>query len=424
MTTTSSWKTRPANDDVLLATLRASVVDLCAHYLGGLGKTTGSSVVWRCPRCGKAKFEASATRAGGVAGCWNGACEVPTSSDAIGIAAYFEGLDRRREFPELLRRASEALGLDERSQQGETTGDGRRVQKAPQKAPRAVAQEHAYPDDPELRHAVYAALLARAPLDPRGRAFLKSRGLTAQTIVRGSFGSLEPVRAREAVIALSRRFGEEAILRVPGFFARSSGVAGFTLSGAPYVLIPYHDRRGNITTVEGRHVGDGPAPMDAKYLSLRGSGSHLYLFPGTDPDHAVAFTEGCMGAILAFQEAGAVVPSIKGIRCHRLPSGAPLPELVGTDLGGRTVAYIPDHDDPPKREVLEEAPKAARSLVGAHGGRPTLLTLPKGMDLDEWLLALPANRRARRNALRALLKGAKALEEPQTTTSRNKGGSP
>src|SRR3712207_8790485 len=49
-----------------------------------------------------------------------------------------------------------------------------------------------------------------------------------------------------------------------------------------------------------RSIGEVPEGM-GKYVSLRGSGNHLYLFPGTDPEKIVAFTEGSFGAIVAVE---------------------------------------------------------------------------------------------------------------------------
>ncbi|MDP9480873.1 MAG: hypothetical protein M3R38_35285, partial [Actinomycetota bacterium] len=150
-----------------------------------------------------------------------------------------------------------------------------------------------------------------------------------------------------------------------------------------------------ITTLEGRCVGKPPKGM-GKYVSLKGSGSHLYVFPGIMPEALVAFCEGVMGALVAAQE-GIAVGSIQGFRRYQDPEDdGPLPELKGTDFAGRRIPYIPDVDDPPQPDVMNAAPDAALHLVGRQGGEPAIALLPHGKDLDEWLLA---EKRTQRRAL-------------------------
>jgi hypothetical protein len=87
-----------------------------------------------------------------------------------------------------------------------------------------------------------------------------------------------------------------------------------------------------------------------------------------------------LGAIVAARF-GLAIGAIKGCRSYTSTDGTPLPELVGADLGGRTVPYLPDADDPPKGDVVREAPKAARALTLPHNGGPAIGRLPKGHDL-------------------------------------------
>lgn len=250
----------------------------------------------------------------------------------------------------------------------------------------SLAESHS--DSAQLRHAVYEALLAICPPTARDEQFWAGRWVTPATMRQGRFGSITAPLARRAAEHLAAKFGEEALLSVPGFSRTETGRLRFTLTGN-YTLIPYHDQNGLITTIEGRFVGDGDPPM-GKYVSLRNSGAHLYVFPGIDPTDLEAFVEGTIGAIVAAQE-GIRVGAIKGFRNYKQPGsdGGPLPELRGVDFGGRTVPYIPDVDDPPRTEVMQEAPKAAAYLAGLQNGRQALTVLPQGKDLDEWLLALP-----------------------------------
>ncbi len=372
--------------------VKLAIIDVCAHYLGPASRRSGSRLVWPCRGCGKPKFEAT-ERKGGVAGCFNADCPVPTSTDAIGVIAFFEDLDPARDFRRILERGREILGLGEASR-------GSRRRTPPARGGRTPPSL-----DPDLLDTVYGRLLALCPVTRRGLAFWEGRGVTRETAEWGRFGSVSPARARAANARLEQEFGRRDLLSVPGFFENRSGNVSFTLTG-DYALIPYHDREGRVTTLEGRSMTQAQASRTSKYVSLRDSGSHLYVFPGFTPDDLEAFTEGPIGAIVAAQE-GIRVGSIKGIRCHRDPGGGPLPELAGANFAGRAVPYIPDSDDPPRRDVLEEAPRAARSLTVGQGGRPALAILPRGMDLDEWLLSLP--REGRRQAFVELLRGAREL---------------
>ena len=382
------------------AALSRCLVEVISSYAGD-GRTIGRRTTWNCPTCGKRKLEAVSDR--GLAGCWNSQCELPTTTDAIGIVAFFEGLDRRGpDFVEILKRGYERAGLEPQVDTHEQQRRGAdappdREDPAPPNRSRPVGPRAPNPDpDPDLLDFAYRGFLALCPLSGRDRAFWRGRGVNPATVQRGRFASATAAAARGATARLASELGREALLRVPGFFENGRGHLSFTLTG-DYALVPYFDAHGRVVTIEGRatdaqrrrlrRIG-----MKAKYVSLRNSGNHLYLFPGLDFDRIEAFTEGTVGAIVAAQE-GITVASIKGIRCFRGPGGGPLPELKGADFGGRTVPYIPDADDPPIPDVLEAAPDAAIHLAVPQGGRPAIAALPRGTDLDEWLLSLPDHER-------------------------------
>jgi len=390
--------------------VNARLLDVCAAYAGSPGITAGRRTTWTCPQCSKSKLEALPERA--MAGCWNAACPVPQTTDALGIVAFFEGLDRHREFPELLRCAGGLLGLDP-SRKGERGADPRR-NRITVPLSRQAPHPPVSPPDPDLLDAVYTGLLARCPLAARDRAFWASRGVIRETVRRGRFASATPARVRAAIGRLVEEFGREGLLEVPGFFENARGRLSFTLLG-DYQLIPYHDRLGRVTTIEGRATEPqrlrlARAGIKAKYVSLRSSGNHLYLFPSLAFDGIEAFTEGSVGAIVAAQE-GLTVAAISGVRKYRSPDGSPLPELRGADLSGRTVPFIPDADDPPNPDVLDAAPKAALALAVPARGRPALAYLPRGLDLDDWLLSLPEHARPR--AFEALLSRAERRPLPR-----------
>ena len=384
------------------AALSARLVEVVSSYAGD-GRTIGRRTNWDCPGCGKRKLEAVSDR--GLVGCWNSECGVPTTTDAVGIVAFFESLDRRgADFVEALKRGYERAGLEPEGASGEPQRPAARQGEEPIRSPRrrrAARQSSsdgapAPSPDPDLMDLAYRGFLALCPLSDRDREFWRGRGVDPATLRRGRFSSATPAAARRAVSRLGAELGKAALLTVPGFFENSRGNVSFTLTG-DYALIPYFDRSGRVATIEGRATDAQrrrllAGGVKAKYVSLRNSGNHLYLFPGLDFDGIEAFTEGTVGAIVAAQE-GIAVASIKGIRCFRGPGGGPLPELEGADFGGRTVPYIPDADDPPNPDVLKAAPEAAVHLTAPHGGRPAIATLPRGTDLDEWLISLPKKER-------------------------------
>lgn len=248
---------------------------------------------------------------------------------------------------------------------------------------------------PDLLDAVYREILEHCPLVSPHRAYLKGRGLSYETMEAAGLGSMTKERARHVKERLVEKFGKETLLSVPGFSSQAvTGRLTFTLS-FECVIIPYHDDDSRITTLEGRCVGKPPKGM-GKYVSLKGSGSHLYVFPGIMPEALVAFCEGVMGALVAAQE-GIAVGSIQGFRRYKDPEDeGPLQELRGTDFAGRRIPYVPDVDDPPQPDVMAAAPDAALHLIGCQGGEPAIALLPHGKDLDEWLLG---EKRTQRRAL-------------------------
>lgn len=381
------------------AALNMRLVEVVSSYAGD-GRTIGRRTTWDCPVCGKRKLEAVSDR--GLAGCWSSACEVPTTTDAVGIVAFFEGLDRRgADFVEVLKRGYERAGLEPGRQDHLARGPTARrgAQDRNPRNRRATTAGESTPKhnpnpapDPDLLDFAYRGFLALCPLLNRDRTFWRGRGVHPAMARRGRFASATAAAARSATARLASELGRDALLDVPGFFENGRGDLSFTLTG-DYALIPYFDRSGRVATIEGRATDRQrkrlmAAGMKAKYVSLRNSGNHLFLFPGLRFDRIEAFTEGIVGAIVAAQE-GLTVASIKGIRCFRGPGGGPLPELEGADFAGRTVPYIPDADDPPNPDVLAAAPDAAIHLTVPHEGRPAIATLPRGMDLDEWLISLP-----------------------------------
>ncbi|QIN84615.1 hypothetical protein GBA63_19650 [Rubrobacter tropicus] len=456
---TSTRSQRPRRYDKDL--VRDRMLELLTARLG-TAREQGARVVWDCPACGK-REKYSVVKASGKGGCLVADCRLAGSGDVFVMLASLEDLDYKADFLAVLTRSYELLGMEPadscsdprgRSQHAARSGangtgneesapnaearDENRIAGPANKGahqtgagPRAVpvGRRTEITTDPsggledldvrlEFAARAYERILEICPLETRDRRYLKTRGLSSATIRRGRFGTMTAPRAGQVKARLQRELGREALLSVPGFSEdEETGLIKWTLTGN-YVLIPYHDARGRVTTIEGRVVGE---PTDGrKYVTLRRAGNHLYLFPGHRPEDLVAVCEGAMGAIVA-AECGITVGAIMG--CERFRAslspemldgapGEPLLELKGADFAGRTLPYIPDADDPPNPNVLRAAPKAARWIAEPQNAEAAVCLLPKGVDLDEWLLSIGPKERDDRFA--ELLAGTSPPEDNQS----------
>lgn len=443
--------------------VRDRTIELLIVRLGA-GKDQGARLVWDCPECGKAE-KYSVVKAAGQGGCLVEGCRLSGYEDVFAMFAKLENLDYLKDFPTVIAHAYELLGLKptakrraapktggpESSIQGssdvKSNSNGDTLDGDPRNsptrtvpvAPKAAASENGRAKgsteetsqqnlEPLLNLAsrVYRRILELCPLESRDRGYLKGRGLSYETMRKGRFGTMTVPRARNLKAALQQEFGREKLLTVPGFSENEKdGRLKWTLTG-DYVLIPYHDASGRVTTIEGRVVGEHKGPR--KYVTLRRAGNHLYLFPGHRPEDLLAVCEGAMGAIVA-AECGLAVGAIQGcerFRASRSPEmldgvpGGPLLELKGVDFGGRAIPYIPDADDPPNPNVLKAAPKAAHWISEPQNGRAAICLLLEGMDLDEWLLSLKAEERARR--FTELLAGAASPEDDARLSASPESG--
>jgi hypothetical protein len=503
--------------------VKYEVLDICDYYLRERRKE-GRRFTYRCPGCGGRRFEVEPVRA--MAGCFSAECELPKTTDALGIIAYMESLDTRGPgFIECLKKGYEILGLE--TEDGSTGGKDRTGhQKRPKKrswvageaipdnarvedladlddpAPPTADQDNAEDRPPgrlieayaelpdgsrepleafvvdddtgeirvaptgegistqapsasgaatparretyceddaststaqdaqrEINHKVFERLLGMCKLEDRDREFLIDRGLDETAIRDGRFGSISKKRCRYVTERLEKRFPDEELLTVPGFYRADTGQLRFTLYGE-YALIPYYDRDGYIRTVEGRLTGEPSRQDDPKYKALAGSGVHLYVHPRFDPGEVVAFCEGAIGAMVAAR-CGIPVAAIKGMRNYRQPPEgrhddySVLPELAGVDFADSEIVYIPDVDVKPKtrEEALGIVPEACEWLIERQGGRAKAALLPEGAkDLDEWLLSLAEEDRV--PEFMRLLREAVAVEQwdPEQVTGERVAG--
>lgn len=374
--------------------INSQVVEITAHYAGGQIRREGERVIFRCPSCHKDKLTAHpAYMRGPVTGCWTHDCSMPQAMSPVNFIAYIEGLDTSDQYRMVLDEGNKIIAgplLAARDRIGSEKNEKNK------KNFRLVNQrQEGQEEDLKLTDAVYRRLITSCGLTPEAWEGLKDRGLTKQTVLDAGIGYISASKAQVIMKSLHDEFGDD-LARVPGFYPveKSATIRYWSnFAGKNLILFPYHDSNGLIRTVEGRVMFGEEHKYNYKYLSLTGSGSHLYVYPGMGFGNIEAFCEGLFGAILAAQD-GICVASIQGFRRFRASGGRhPLPELLGIDFAGRTIPYIPDMDDPPNPEVANEAPEAARWLIERQGGRPIISVLPSGKDLDEHFLEFQSQQR-------------------------------
>src|SRR5215211_2354319 len=183
--------------------IRSRAAEVAANYLGP-GRDEGARIVWDCPACKKER-KLSLRKRDQLFGCFNEDCDLGGSADIFSFIAHLEGLNEKTQFVEVLKRGYEILGLE----------DHPKVSPKAEKPrwPRVARQENRPKRSPEeakrrleLCHRVYARIMALCPLEARDRKYLRTRGLSYDTIRRGRFGSISAERARHVKRVLPREF--------------------------------------------------------------------------------------------------------------------------------------------------------------------------------------------------------------------------
>ena len=113
---------------------------------------------------------------------------------------------------------------------------------------------------PSAVHQVYAALLARLYLSSCHRRNLNDRGLTDADIDTRGYRSLAPSQGNRIARELSRKFGAEVLVGVPGFAWKEGPYGSFlSLCVAPGLLVPLRDVDGRIVALAIRLDNPGGA---------------------------------------------------------------------------------------------------------------------------------------------------------------------
>lgn len=190
----------------------------------------------------------------------------------------------------------------------------------PPPAPPTVTADRAPAD---ALDAVYRAALARIPLDAGDRAALEARGLPAEHITRGMFGTMPP-RGRAALArALVESVGEGEASRVPGIVWRTddSGRGWWSLAGSPGLVIPCRDLAGRVVALKVRrrdpcegarylYVTSAPAGGPAALAAVHVPRAALDLRGKVEP---LVITEGELKADVSTALSGLPVVSVPGV---------------------------------------------------------------------------------------------------------------
>lgn len=399
--------------------IKQNLVPIVESYLGPPHKTEGDRRIYCCPGCKGNAFNLNPHYNGRpIIGCFKDKCDVERVMDSLNFVAMMEQLNASRDFEEVCKRAAEIVPGCVLNEDGANSNkqNGSRSPQAGSKpsgmataggSPGGSAASYEQPrieDFRLFRHQVLSELMKQCPLNKQAYKILYDRGLDDDTILDGRFGFFRAQNGNQVVKHLVSKF-RRPILQAPGFSqGDKKGKVRFTLLGHNWLLIPYYDAEGYLTNVEGRITPEEESQVDEKYMALKNSGSHLYVFPGMEHHKIDGICEGVFGAAVAAQH-GLNIASIQGFRRYRRSGGQDvLEELAGVDFGGEEVVFFPDVDYPPNDEVMDEAPAAAHWLIEKQNGLPKIALLPSGKDLDEYMRSLSPSQAVK--GMRSLMKDA------------------
>jgi hypothetical protein len=212
--------------------------------------------------------------------------------------------------------------------------------------------------DPDLRHAVYGALLGRLELSDAHRQALRARGLTDPEIDRLGYRTAVRFAVRQAVGEFKAGYGDATLLGIPGFRRARDQVRFFDREG---LIVPVRDLGGRVVALKVRLDENGAG---GKYVWASGGeggascGSPPHVPLGTPAAaEAVRVTEGELKADVAFVRSGLPTVGVPGVANWR----AALPLLEA--LGAKAVHLAFDADARAKAGVARELAACADELL-------------------------------------------------------------
>jgi hypothetical protein len=252
------------------------------------------------------------------------------------------------------------LGADDNGDGHDHENNG---QAEPKRKAKAPPPERA---DPDTLHAVYSALLDHPKLapSPEHRADLARRGFPEGEAGRRGYRSMPAKWREEIAYDLAKRFGQAALLGVPGFFVNNRGAP--SIASLPGLLVPVRDVQGRILGLLVRpdeRLDDG-----AKYLWVSsakrngpGPGAPAHVPMGAaGPASVIRLTEGALKADLATVRSGVPTIGASGVTNWR-----PGLDAAGA-LGARTVRLAFDADARTNDRVARALLDCAKA-IGARG---------------------------------------------------------
>ncbi len=271
---------------------------------------------------------------------------------------------------------------------------------------------------------MFGALVRMSSLQKRDIDLMGRFGIPEQTAREAGISSMSKVRAEDIANKLSNSMGAEALAGLDGFGAAADGRLNLDMAG-DYCLIPYRDTHGNITAIQAIPVSEdseGPCVDQERKTLVRGlPGDHLYV-PAGQPEKLEVIATSAVEA-LRLAACGIRAASIRKVGAYSPAAGEQvMTELVGVDFGGRKILYAPLLGNPPRQNVINDAPQAMRTLIARQNGTPALLReQPEGRPLGEFLLSQTAWER--REKFELLLQGAETfnqlLRDAQNTGESN-----
>lgn len=236
----------------------------------------------------------------------------------------------------------------------------------------------------DVLDAVYHELLSLFALEPRHRANLEARGLSADQIEQGLYRSLPPRSRHEEGERLAALFNDGQLAQVPGLFQREShGRRWWTIGGQAGMLCPVRDLHARIVGLKIRLDEAQAKGGRYRYLSSSSHGGAkadlvVHVPSWVEPWGApvLRITEGELKADVASALLNSAVIGIPGVKSWPLGRDAaialrPARVLVAMDMDRRS-----NPDVGAAQEQLVRSLRAAGLQVGAESWDPQY----KGID--------------------------------------------
>lgn len=226
----------------------------------------------------------------------------------------------------------------------------------------------------DVLDAVYRELLTLFALEPRHRANLEQRGLSAEQIERGQYRTLPPRSRHEEGAHLAKLFNDGQLSQVPGLFQRNGG---WTIGGQAGMLVPVRDIHGRIVGLKIRLDEEQAKGGRYRYLTSSSHGGakaelvvHVPAWVDAWGAPELRITEGELKADVASALLNSAVIGIPGVKSWPLGRDAvlalrPARVIVAMDMDRRS-----NGDVGAAQDQLVKTLRAAGLRVGSESWDP------------------------------------------------------